>query len=63
MKSIISLSAITMMAAVAMVGCAKNSSSNSTDVPVTNSSMSDASSPVTNRLPDMNTNMPASTNK
>jgi len=52
-----------MMAAVAMVGCAKNSSSNSTDVPVTNSSMSDASSPVTNRLPDMNTNMPASTNK
>jgi hypothetical protein len=40
MKSIISLSAITVLAALALVGCNQNSPSNSTETPSPNSSMS-----------------------
>jgi ABC-type oligopeptide transport system substrate-binding subunit len=56
MKSIISLSAITVLAALALVGCNQNSPSNSTKTPSPNSSMNHA-----NNMPNMNTNMPAST--
>ena len=67
MKSIIPLLAITILAALAVVGCNQNSPSNSTDTQSTNSPMSDVSGtisgttnmPGTNSLPDMNTNMPA----
>jgi hypothetical protein len=71
MKSIIPLLAITVLAALALVGCNQNSPSNSTDMQSTNSSVSDTNSiiggttnmPATNNLPDVNTNMPASTNQ
>ena len=71
MKSIIPLSAITVLAALALVGCNQNTPSSSTDTQTTNSSASDASSPAggatnlpaVNRVPDMNTNMPAGTNQ
>jgi predicted small secreted protein len=70
MKSIILLSAVTVLAAFALVGCNQNSSSNSTDVQSTNSSMIDTNGlsggttnmPATNSLPNMNTNISASTN-
>jgi len=39
MKSIIPLSAITVLAALALVGCNQNSPSNSTETPSPNSSM------------------------
>jgi hypothetical protein len=69
MKSIISLSAITILTALALVGCTKNGPSNSTETPSTNSSMNHANGmmdgttnmPATNNMPNMNTNMPAST--
>ena len=71
MKLIIPLSAITVLAALALVGCNKDSSSNPTATPSTNSSISDANSmvggvtnaPATNSLPDTITNIPASTNQ
>jgi hypothetical protein len=71
MKSIIPLLAISVLAAFALVGCNQDTSSNSTGSQSTNSSMSDAGSilggftntPATNSLPDMNTNVPASTNQ
>jgi hypothetical protein len=71
MKSIIPLLAIPLLAAFALVGCDQNPPSNSTGVQPTNSSMSDANSipggftnmPPTNGLPNMNTNIPASTNQ
>jgi predicted small secreted protein len=67
MKSTITLLAITVLAAFALVGCNQNTPSNSTDAQSTNSSMSDAGGavvgttnmPATNSLPDVNTNSPA----
>jgi hypothetical protein len=61
MKSILTLSAITILAALALVGCNQNTPSSSTDASATNSNMNGASG--TNSLPDMNTNMPAKTNQ
>jgi len=71
MKSIIPLLALPVLAAFALMGCNQNSPSNSTDTQSTNSSMSDTNgisggitnTPATNSLPNMNTNMPASTNQ
>lgn len=71
MKSIIPLSAITVLAALALVGCNQNSPSNSTETPTPNSSMSHDNGMMngttnimpTNNMPDMNTNMPANTNQ
>jgi len=71
MKPTITLLAITALAAFALVGCNQNTPGNSTDAQSTNSSMGDASGtvggitnmPATNSMPDMNTNMPASTNQ
>jgi uncharacterized lipoprotein NlpE involved in copper resistance len=66
MKSIITLSAITVLAAFALVGCNQNSPSNSTDMQTTNSSASDtnAMATATNSIPSVpGTNMPASTNQ
>ena len=65
MKLIIPLSAIPVLAALALVGCNQNTPGNSTDTPSTNSSMSGASGtiggvtnmPAINSVPDMNTNM------
>lgn len=54
MKSIIPLSAITVLTALALVGCTKNGPSNSTGTPSTNSSMNH-----TNGMMDGTTNMPA----
>jgi hypothetical protein len=42
MKSIIPLSAITVLAALALVGCNQSSPSNSPETPSSNSKMSDA---------------------
>jgi predicted small secreted protein len=71
MKSTITLLAITVLAAFALVGCNQNTSVNPTDMQSTNSSASDTNDmtggttnmPATNSLPDMNTNMPATTNQ
>ena len=69
MKSIITLSAITGLAALALVGCNQSNSGSSTVVPSTNApvvnNVPDMSTnlPSTNSLPDMNTNLPASTNQ
>jgi hypothetical protein len=54
MKSILSLSAITVLAALSLVGCNQNSPSNSTETPSPNSSMNHA-----NGMMDRSTNMPA----
>jgi hypothetical protein len=70
MKSIIPLLAITLLAALALVGCNQNAPSNSTDMQSTNSSASDTNAmtggntnmPATNSLPDMNSNTTAGTN-
>ena len=67
MKQTITLLAITVLAAFALVGCNQNTSSNSPDAQSTNTSMSDASGavggvtnmPATNSMPDVNTNIPA----
>jgi len=61
MKSIITLTAITILSALALVGCDQKSSDSPTVAPATNSNMSDASSgntnlPATNSLPDVHTN-------
>jgi hypothetical protein len=71
MKSIILFLATSVLAAFALVGCNQDTSRNSTGSQSTNSSISDAGStlggftntPATNSLPDMNTNVPASTNQ
>jgi hypothetical protein len=71
MKSIIPLSAITVLAALTLVGCNQNSPSNSTDTQSTNSTQSDTNgmtsgitnAPATNSLPNMNTNTIASSNQ
>ena len=67
MKRIIALSAITVLAALALVGC---NPSNSTETPSPNSSMSHdngmmhgTTNMVTTNMPPMNTNMPASTHQ
>jgi ABC-type oligopeptide transport system substrate-binding subunit len=65
MKSFIRLSAITILAALALVGC---NQSNSTETPSSNSKMNDANGMMsgstnmtgTNSMPNMN--MPANTN-
>jgi uncharacterized lipoprotein NlpE involved in copper resistance len=67
MKSIMTLSAITVLAALALVGCNQNTSSSSTDTSATNSSVGGAGNantnmPPTNSLPEVHTNM-ASTNQ
>jgi hypothetical protein len=66
MKSTITLLAIIVLAAFALIGCNQNTPSNSTDTQSANSSMSHASDttggvtnmPVTNSMLDVNTNMP-----
>jgi uncharacterized protein YcfL len=71
MKSIIPLLAISVLAAFALVGCNQNTPGNSTDTQSTHSSMSDTNGinggitnmPATNSLPNVNTNMSASTNQ
>jgi hypothetical protein len=65
MKSIITLSAVTLLAALALAGCSQNTPGSSTDTPATNSSMNGASGTggATNSLPNMNTNVPATTNR
>jgi hypothetical protein len=71
MKSIIPLSAITGLAALALVGCNQNSPNNSTETPTPNSSMNHDNGGMmdgttnmvsTTNMPDMNTNMPPATN-
>ena len=67
MKPIIPVSAITFLAALALVGCNQNSPGNSTETPSPNSSMSHDNGMMhgttnmmaTNNMPQMNTNMPA----
>jgi predicted small secreted protein len=71
MKSIITLLAITVLAAWVLTGCNQNSPGNSTDAQSTNSTTGDVNGtgsgtnnmPATNSLPDTNTNMPAGTNQ
>jgi hypothetical protein len=65
MKSIIPLLAIPVLVAFALVGCNQNIPSNSTGSPSTNSSATGGitNAPTVNSVPDMNTNMPASTNQ
>ena len=71
MKLTITLLAITVLAAFALVGCNQNASVNPTDAQSTNSSVTDTNGmtsettnmPATNSLHDMDTNMPASTNQ
>ena len=65
MKSIITLLAIPVLAAFALVGCNQNTPSNSTGSQTTNSSTLGGitNAPTVNSVPDMNTNMPASTNQ
>jgi hypothetical protein len=71
MKPTITLLAITVLAAFALVGCNQNTPGNSTDAQSTNSSMTDTNAttggitnmPATNSLHEMETNVPASTNQ
>jgi hypothetical protein len=70
MKSIIPLLAILVLAALTLVGCNQNTPGDSNNVQSTNSSMPAISipggftnAPATNNLPNMNTNVPASTNQ
>jgi predicted small secreted protein len=71
MKSIIPLLAIPVLAAFVLAGCNQNTPGNSTDLQSTNSNINDTKGmsggitnmPATNSLPDMNTNIPASTNQ
>jgi hypothetical protein len=70
MKSIIPLLAIPVLAAFGLVGCNQRTPSDSTNAQSTNSSMPAGNipggftnTPATNGLPDMNTNLPASTNQ
>ena len=62
MKSIIALTAITVLTAALLVGCNQNTSTGSTEMTATNSTMPGAGGgstnlPATNSLPDMHTNM------
>jgi hypothetical protein len=50
MKTIITLSAITLLAALALTGCGQNSSSGSTDASATNSNMNPAGGAGTNMM-------------
>ena len=67
MKTIVSVLAITVVAALALTGCGQSNSSDSAYAPATNSSMVDTNGlggvntnlPVTNSLPDVYTNPPA----
>ena len=67
MKPTITLLAITVLAAFALVGCNQSTPGNPTDAQSTNSSMGDAGGttgvvtnmPATNSVPGVNTNMPA----
>jgi len=67
MKSILSLSAITALAALVLVGCDRNSPGSSAETPSPNSRVNQANGmmggatnmPATNSLPSMDTNMPA----
>jgi len=62
MKAIISRSAITVMAALALVGCNQSSPTNSTETPSSNSRMSETNGMMggttnmsaTNRMPNLN---------
>ncbi len=64
MKSTIKLSAITVLAALALVGCGQKKPDNSTDAQSTNTSMSGdngattliTNTPAPGSVPDMNTN-------
>jgi hypothetical protein len=66
-KPTIQLSAITVPAALALMGCNQNSPSNSTETPSSDSSLShdngmmhgSTNMVTTNNMPQMNTNMPA----
>jgi hypothetical protein len=69
MKSIIRLSAITILAAFAVAGCDNNKPDDTSPVPSTNAVVSDVNSmaggtntALTNAIPVMNTNLPAGTN-
>jgi hypothetical protein len=61
MKSVIRLSAITILAALALAGCNQSSPSNSTETPASNSRTSEAQGmmggttnmPATNNMPNM----------
>jgi len=67
MKSIITLLAIPVLAALALVGCHQGSPGNSTGMPSSNSSMADTNGmmggtthmPASNSMPNMNANMMA----
>ena len=60
MKSIITMPAITVLAALTLAGCDQNTGSNSSDTQSTNSSTGAITNlPTTNNVPDMNTNLPA----
>jgi len=69
MKLIIPLSAITVLATLALVGCNQNSPNTPTDMQSTNPPAvnrvpdMNTNTPATNSLPDMNTNVSASTNQ
>jgi hypothetical protein len=70
MKSITPLLAIAVLAAFALAGCNQNTPGDSTIAQSTNSSMPATSMPggftnmpATNSSPNVNTNMPASTNQ
>lgn len=71
MKPIIPLLTITVLAALALVGCNQNIPGNSTDAQSTNSSTGNTNgltggitnTPAANSVPNINTNMPASTNQ
>lgn len=69
MKSTVTLSVITGLAALVLVGCNQNTPGSSTVAPSTNTpainSVPDMNTnlPTTNSVPDMNTNLPASTNQ
>jgi uncharacterized lipoprotein YbaY len=66
MKSIVPFLTVAVLATVALAGCNQNSPDNSTPAPAaTNSITSDTNAAVAviTNLPDMNTNIPASTNK
>jgi hypothetical protein len=71
MKSTIPLLTVSILAALALMGCNQNTPSNSTENQSTNSIVKDTNSmpdvstnnPATNSLPDINTNIPVSTNQ
>jgi hypothetical protein len=68
MKSMIPLSAVTLLAALALVGCSESSPTNSSETPSSHSRMSETNGmmggtnnmPATNNMPNMK--LPANTN-